>query len=613
MSADTASKNAKIGRCETPGSPVALIDIDKFVLSKALIQANSGGGKSMATRLMCERIGAHVPVAVLDIEGEFHTLREVMDVLLVGPDADMAPHVETAGPLAIRLLETGVSAVIDLYEFSKDEQREYVRRFVETMVAAPKRLWSPRLVIIDEAHEMAPEGGKGEASQAVVDLMSKGRKRQYCPILCTQRISKLSKDAAAEANNVFIGRCTLDLDQKRAGDTLGLDRAENRKLRELAGGVFHAYGPALNFRGVELMKFDMPKSTHGKEAMRSAVLSPSAAMRKSIDELKDLAERAKTEVMDIDAARNRIAELERELTTNGPAIAGAAETIERLQGNAEELGKALEQSTAEVGRLKAIATAQWDSIQECSRWIEAQKGRIHAAHGLLTHAENEPLPLTVNPADCEEFAPPDPGPTVGSVSAAIDRIPSSVRREPATLRIAQPSRPRPAQSEGGIPGPHQKILNSLAWWESVGVAAPTAAQVAFVAGYSPGTGTMNTYFGAMVSAGLIVRDRGIVQLTPDGHKHAERPQRRPTLQALHEQLRGVLDGPCGKVLDAVIARHGRPAPADEIAKDAGYSPGTGTMNTYFGRMTSLGLITRNRGVVAPTEVVFPPALVRRTA
>jgi hypothetical protein len=40
--------------------------------------------------------------------------------------------------------------------------------------------------------------------------MSQGRKRGYAGIIATQRLSKFRKDAAAEANNVMIGRTWLD-------------------------------------------------------------------------------------------------------------------------------------------------------------------------------------------------------------------------------------------------------------------------------------------------------------------------------------------------------------------------------------------------------------------
>jgi DNA helicase HerA-like ATPase len=58
----------------------------------------------------------------------------------------------------------------------------------------------------------------------VIALMDSGRKRGFCGVLATQRISKLSKDATAECNNKLIGR-SVEADAKRAGEELGLARA----------------------------------------------------------------------------------------------------------------------------------------------------------------------------------------------------------------------------------------------------------------------------------------------------------------------------------------------------------------------------------------------------
>ena len=77
--------------------------------------------------------------------------------------------------------------------------------------------------------------------------MSRGRKRGYCGILATQRLSKLHKDAAAEANNKLIGRAALDIDMRRAADELGFSgKVEQNTLRTLEDGQFYCFGPAIS-------------------------------------------------------------------------------------------------------------------------------------------------------------------------------------------------------------------------------------------------------------------------------------------------------------------------------------------------------------------------------
>jgi Helicase HerA, central domain len=60
-------------------------DLPTLVDTRLLIQANSGGGKSWLLRLIAERAG--IQTIVLDNEGEFASLREAVDMLLVGGPA----------------------------------------------------------------------------------------------------------------------------------------------------------------------------------------------------------------------------------------------------------------------------------------------------------------------------------------------------------------------------------------------------------------------------------------------------------------------------------------------------------------------------------------------
>ena len=112
--------------------------------------------------------------------------------------------------------------MVDLYELKLSDRRRFVKLFLESLIHLPRDLWRPTLVILDEAHIYCPERGSGEAesTEAVISLMSQGRKRGYAGVIATQRLSKLHKDAAAEANNVIIGRTWLDADQVRAGTCL---------------------------------------------------------------------------------------------------------------------------------------------------------------------------------------------------------------------------------------------------------------------------------------------------------------------------------------------------------------------------------------------------------
>src|SRR5215469_18717798 len=145
-------------------------DLAALVDTRLLIQANSGGGKSWLLRLIAERAG--IQTIVLDHEGEFASLREAVDMLLVGASGKLPADPRHAALLARRLIEYKVSAVIDLYELKLAERRRFVKLFLESLIHLPRELWRPTLVILDEAHIYCPERGSGEAesTEAVISL-----------------------------------------------------------------------------------------------------------------------------------------------------------------------------------------------------------------------------------------------------------------------------------------------------------------------------------------------------------------------------------------------------------------------------------------------------------
>src|SRR5712692_5330343 len=309
------------------------LDLPTLVDTRLLIQANSGGGKSWLLRLVAERAG--IQTIVLDNEGEFASLRETLDMLLVAATGELPANPRHAAPLERRLIEYKVSAVIDLYELKLAERRQFVKLFLESLIHLPRELWRPTLVILDEAHIYCPERGSGEAdsTEAVIGLMSQGRKRGYAGIIATQRLSKLHKDAAAEANNVIIGRTWLDADQVRAGDALGLSKADRLKLRDVGQGEFYAFGPALAQPRVVHFRSEQGRTTHPRPGERHLLTppAPSRAIRGVLNKFADLPQEAEEEIRGLDQARRRIAELERRIKH----LKGAS-TVQQVDHQANE-------------------------------------------------------------------------------------------------------------------------------------------------------------------------------------------------------------------------------------------------------------------------------------
>lgn len=318
------------------------LDVQTLIDSKLLVQANSGGGKSYAVRKLCEITYGHAQQIILDVEGEFYTLREKHDYVLFGGGGDYPVSVETAPVIARRLLELGVSAVIDIYELGA-KRGQFIAAFLATIMAAPRAQWHDMIIVVDEANKFCPEDAKEKwadklpdelskrlglpkdltASDAIVDLMTRGRKRGFGVVLATQRLSSLNKNAAAECNNLMIGRCALDVDIDRAAKRIGMKTTEaHQALPAMPAGVFYASGPAFHIddgipNRVARIQVGYVVTTHPRRGQKPPVPPPAATVRKLLAGLADLQAAADAESSELEKLRNANYELTKQLVALG--------------------------------------------------------------------------------------------------------------------------------------------------------------------------------------------------------------------------------------------------------------------------------------------------------
>jgi hypothetical protein len=546
------------------------IKLDSLIDSRMLIQANSGGGKSYAVRKLLEMTHGAVQQIVIDPEGEFATLREKFDYVIASAQGgDALAHPKTAKLLAERLLETGVSAIIDIYELKHHERTAFVRIFLDAMVNAPKHLWHPCLVVLDEAHVFAPETDKSEAHGAVADLATRGRKRGFCLVAATQRISKLSKDVAAELNNKLIGRAALDVDVKRAAAELGIPVNEAMKqLRALDAGEFYAFGPSTNVTAPALMKVGEVVTRHPKRGERAtATPKPTQAILDVLPKLSDLPKEAEQELRTTEDLKRELAKVRRELTTSKkPAAVSVVDekiVYERGRGDGFNIGYMKGLEDAERSALDALRS-QGASI-------------IQSAINLLKN-------------DAPEIKP--------SKVAFVSRV----KALPVQRKTPLPVREVQSIAEG-ITRPQQKILDAIAWLNAKGIEMPSKNSVAAVAGVSPTSGGYYNNLGAMNGSLIHYPQPGFVALTEEGAEKANQPD---TDGELHEKWLEVVSEPQAKILRALIEAHPEPVQKETLAESIGVSATSGGYFNNLGALRTLGAIDYpNKGFAALTRYVMP--------
>lgn len=550
-----------------------IIDLARLLETRALIQANSGNGKSRALRCLFEQTAGKVQQLIIDHEGEYASLREKFDlVVCAASGADVAVHPRTAALLARRLLETEVSAVLDVSELKSHERHSFVRLFLESLVEAPKSLRHSVIVALDEAQIYAPEKGQGEseASAAVIDVATRGRKRGLCLVAATQRISMLHKAVAGECKNRLIGGTSLDVDVKRAAFDLGMTPKEALEvLRALEPGHFFAFGPAFHQLQPRKMVTGEVVTTHPKVGHRQMVAppKPTAAILAMLPKLADLPKEAEAEARSIDDLRRELANARRELTQAKNAKPGPSDG-DLYAATREGVDEGIRIATAAFKARIGYAATKVDDLARELRTLVSPL------------AEHEKP--TTNPRAIKHAVTP---------ATVVHTVPRAVPAAP--LRVASNG------ATGFLTKAERLVLIALAQYPG----GRTKVQIALLSGYAHNGGGFNNALGALRTRGLLEGDASRMAITAEGIAELGPFEALPSGQALLEYWLKQLSKAERSVLTALAAARPRALTKEEVATEAGYEPNGGGFNNALSRLRTLELIN-GRGELRASEDLF---------
>lgn len=528
----------------------ATLDLEKLIGTHLCIQGNSGAGKSGAIRRLLETTHGRLQHIVLDVEDEFYTLRERFEYMIAGGDnGDCVANVNNAAALALMILKTGFSAVVQINNLHIDERREFIALFLDALIGAPKDLWHPALVVLDESQMYAPQVGTVGSSSAVISLMTLGRKRGFTGVLATPRISSISKDATGPVNNWLMGRIGQPADRRTTADALGFraNSDEARGLLKMKTRQFWAFGPALCLEPTRLMIGDA--ETTVIKAGQAAVPTPPApaAMRKMLEQMNAAAKAAEAEDATLPAPR--------ELSVPEP----------RALTDAEARGFAR-------GMQHGVARGE----QDRDVVLDAIRRQIAPVLEMLDRHLREDV-------------------------SRVDAIPAATAVEAASEAVPTPPATQPRN--GNITGAMQNTLQALAWWAAIGVASPTKKQLAAMMKIDPGGSTMRARLAELSKADLVEYPQpGTVRLTPAGKNAAPPPDRSQTLIG---QIKSSLSDAQLQTFNALPKKPGEVVTRQVVAERLGVDVGGSTLRARLADLSARelieypkpGLVTRQEWVV----------------
>lgn len=230
-------------------------------MTHVLAAAKSGWGKSWFTQALIERNLDSVDVAVvLDYKGEYRGLL----------DAGLAKWMGVGGQEAglgvdawKRAIEANESLVVERVGLTAETWREEV---AAPVIAAVRELDADGLVVIDEAHFIAPQtGGYPDAIQG---LATTGRGEGVSSIWSTQRPATLDETVIAEVMVRLLGGFRSDADLKKLAGVVeypvDVHTAGGVQVPALAGTGLEADGAPISVR-----RFRENGRTTGSEWIRS--------------------------------------------------------------------------------------------------------------------------------------------------------------------------------------------------------------------------------------------------------------------------------------------------------------------------------------------------------
>lgn len=531
------------------------IDLATLISTRLLVTASSGGGKSETLRRILEEACEHVQCIVIDPEGEFSTLREKKPFLLVGEGGETSADIRTASLVATRLLEFNVSAVCDLYEMRVQDRHEWVKRFLDSMVHAPKALWHPVLVVIDEAHTFAPEKGYGEsvAAQSVIDIANLGRKRGFCVIPATQRLSKLSKNVVEPMQNYLVGRTTFD-DQERAAKVFKIKPgAEMRnfclELERLKDGEFIARGRAITG---DMLKVQVTRGTTRPPATGTAmagIVTPTPeAVKALLPKLADLPREAENRVKTEEDLRRELSETKRLLA------AVNADAPRQLF----ELRDAHFALTRDAEWLRKRCEHLEDFSRRLMRLVDDFNISTPVSLPELKPAPWVAGPLAIASPPCQSLAPKSLEPV-----------------EPIKLQKHYPA------AVSSMPKACRAVMTALALH-----GACTKSKISALTGYAVNGGGFNNALGACRTNQWINAGDPITA-TPEGLEALGPIQQLPTGKELMEMWNVKLGKAEREIVAALL---GSELTKQALANRTGYAESGGGFNNALGRLRTLELI-----------------------
>lgn len=523
--------------------------------------AKRGAGKTYtAMKLAEEMLIVGAQVVAIDPVGNWYGLRlgangkpaEGLDIKILGGRNGDIPLEHTAGALVAKtIVETGMSAILDLSHLAKIKQQRFITEFAAALLEFRKRAPAAMHIFWEEAYRFMPQkmskGSKNEMLEATEELVTMGRNFGIGGTIICQRAAQISKTVLTQAS-ILIAMNTTGLTDKKVIEAWidfhsapNLDSGALSKLKK--GEAIIWWPEEFGLKRVKVSKkktYDASSTPKFGEKTRKRKLKAInlAALEVSMAET---IEKAKNE--DPRLLRRRIAELEKKLAARKET---PAETIvEKVVEVPVMKDSTLEQLKRSVVDLQKLAN-EISAVASSAPQVKKRTERLAPARKLAAR------PATRSPAKPAPF-----------MTDADFRLP---RGAMAMLKALA------AISPGGL----------------------TKKQVALGAGMKSSGGTFGTYWSKLNIAKFIkeknrnwyITEEGMGFLGDDIPTQPDSPEEK--IDFWCERV----PGKAKEMLRHLFLYHDQEFSKLELGDALGMEHTGGTFGTYLSKLTSNNLVVK---------------------